>query len=54
MWFGPPSGSREIDGGRSEKSRVGVIQMRDLIFVACTIGFFLVAIAYVWACDRLK
>lgn len=47
-------GSRKIDGGRWGKCRVGVIQMRDLIFVVCTIGFFAVAIAYVWACDRLK
>jgi len=28
--------------------------MLDFIFVACTVLFFLVAIAYVWACDRLK
>jgi len=28
--------------------------MLDLIFVICTVGFFVVAIAYVWACDRLK
>ena len=28
--------------------------MKDLLFVACTVGFFAVAIAYVWACDRLK
>ena len=28
--------------------------MQDLLFAACTIGFFAVAIAYVWACDKLK
>jgi len=28
--------------------------MRDFIFVICTIGFFVVAIAYVRGCDRLK
>jgi hypothetical protein len=28
--------------------------MKDLIFVACTVGFFALSIAYVWACDRLK
>jgi len=28
--------------------------MLDVIFVVCTVGFFIVAIAYVWACDRLK
>jgi len=28
--------------------------MLDAIFVICTIGFFAVAVAYVWACDRLK
>jgi hypothetical protein len=33
---------------------IGVEIMKDLLFVACTVGFFAVAIAYVWACDRLK
>jgi len=28
--------------------------MQDLIFVICSVGFFVVAIAYVWACERLK
>jgi hypothetical protein len=28
--------------------------MLDLIFLATTVGFFLVATAYVVACDRLK
>jgi hypothetical protein len=28
--------------------------MRDIVFLFCTIGFFVVAIAYVWACNRLK
>jgi hypothetical protein len=28
--------------------------MLDIIFVACTVGFFILAIGYVWACDRLK
>ncbi|MGC1945160.1 MAG: hypothetical protein WA664_15490 [Candidatus Acidiferrales bacterium] len=28
--------------------------MRDIVFAACTIGFFVVAIAYVWGCERLK
>lgn len=28
--------------------------MRDFIFVMCAIGFFVVAIAYVWGCERLK
>ncbi len=30
------------------------ILMRDLVFVMCTIGFFVAAIVYVWGCDRLK
>ena len=30
------------------------LTMQDLIFAICSVGFFLVAIAYVWACDRLK
>jgi len=28
--------------------------MRDFSFVLCTIIFFAAAIAYVWACERLK
>ncbi len=28
--------------------------MLDLIFVGCTILFFLIALGYVWACDKLK
>jgi hypothetical protein len=29
-------------------------EMLDLVFVLCTIGFFVVAVVYVWACERLK
>jgi hypothetical protein len=36
--------------GRGE----GASAMRDVVFVACTFGFFVVAIVYVWACERLK
>jgi len=28
--------------------------MLDIIFVICTVGFFVVAVAYVLACDKLK
>jgi len=28
--------------------------MRDVAFIICTAGFFVVAIAYVWGCERLK
>jgi len=28
--------------------------MLDILFVLCTVGFFVLAIGYVWACDRLK
>jgi hypothetical protein len=31
-----------------------LISMEDLIFVICSLGFFVAAMAYVWACDRLK
>ena len=31
-----------------------MIPMLDLIFVGCTIVFFLIAVGYVWACDKLK
>lgn len=34
--------------------RKELISMQDLIFVACSAGFFAIAIAYVWACERLK
>jgi len=27
--------------------------MLDIIFIIATIIFFLIALAYVWACDRL-
>jgi hypothetical protein len=26
----------------------------DIVFVACTAVFFVIALAYVWACDRLN
>ena len=42
----PPSGTA--------RRGVGAIRMQDFIFVVCTVGFFAVAVAYVWACDRLK
>ena len=66
---GPPGGSvefglkqpavgRDLSGcGQAPDQRrrsVGVPQMRDLVFVICTVVFFMVSIAYVWACDRLK
>jgi len=28
--------------------------MQDAVFILVTIGFFAVAMAYVWGCDRLK
>jgi len=28
--------------------------MLDIVFIACTVGFFALAVVYVWACDRLK
>jgi hypothetical protein len=31
-----------------------MLLMLDFIFVAATIGFFLVATAYIVACDRLR
>jgi len=30
------------------------IEMLDLIFIALTVVFFLIAIAYVGACERLR
>ena len=32
----------------------GVQVMEDIVFLAVTIGFFLVALGYVRGCDRLK
>jgi len=28
--------------------------MLDLIFIAATVAFFLISVAYVFACDRLR
>jgi hypothetical protein len=28
--------------------------MLDILFVVCTAAFFLLAMAYVWVCDRLN
>jgi hypothetical protein len=32
----------------------GDVAMRDIIFVAATIAFFLISIAYVKFCDRIR
>jgi hypothetical protein len=48
------SGWPRSEALHSTRSRIGVAEMRDLIFVGCTIVFFVVAVAYVWACERLK
>jgi hypothetical protein len=29
------------------------LEMADFVFVALTVGFFAVSVAYVWACDRV-
>ncbi|HTA52436.1 MAG TPA: hypothetical protein VK757_06585, partial [Candidatus Acidoferrum sp.] len=47
----------DIDPDRSpagQARRERIIAMLDFIFVACTVLFFLVALGYVWACDKLK
>src|SRR5690348_8433331 len=31
-----------------------IFLMLDIVFVACTALFFLIALVYVWACDRLN
>lgn len=41
-------------GGYQRSAPRGADRMQDLIYVICTIGFFVVAIAYVWACEKLK
>jgi len=28
--------------------------MKDILYVAMTVTFFVLAVAYVWACERLK
>ncbi|HEY6905203.1 MAG TPA: hypothetical protein VI216_12915, partial [Candidatus Acidoferrales bacterium] len=35
-------------------ARERIVVMLDIAFVVCTALFFLVALAYVWACDRLN
>ena len=32
----------------------GEVKMRDLVFIAVTFGFFLLAAAYVKACEKLR
>jgi hypothetical protein len=54
----PAESSSDISLGDSQAGhkadRKELISMQDLIFVACSAGFFAIAVAYVWACERLK
>jgi hypothetical protein len=47
------------DGPAGQRSHQALVRERiflmlDIVFVACTAGFFLIALAYLWACDRLN
>jgi hypothetical protein len=46
---GPPS-----RGNHRARARERIFLMLDIVFVACTAVFFVIALAYVWACDRLN
>jgi hypothetical protein len=41
-------------GTAGSESRERETRMLDILFVALTIGFFVVSLLYVWACDKLK
>jgi len=41
-------------GTARNESRERETVMLDIIFVACTVGFFVISLLYVWACDKLK
>lgn len=45
-----------IAGADAERveALTGVQDMRDIIFVAVTVAFFLISIAYVKFCDRIR
>jgi hypothetical protein len=46
--------ARRIPAVGRQARRKELTKMQDVIFVVCSVGFFAIAIAYVWACDRLK
>jgi hypothetical protein len=41
-------------GNHGARARERIIMILDIVFVACTAAFFLIALTYVWACDRLN
>ena len=45
-WVGVRSAGKKRGGGEDA--------MWDLLFVAVTLAFFLISVAYVWACNRLE
>lgn len=48
------SGCPSASGTARNESRERETVMLDIIFVACTVGFFVISLLYVWACDKLK
>jgi hypothetical protein len=47
------TGYHDPAAGNYRRKR-GIKAMRDFIFLAGTVVFFVVAVAYTWACERLK
>ena len=60
MWRPRQAKSRDQFSSRTSlslgltQSTIGESNMRDIIFVAVTIAFFLISIAYVKFCDRIR
>jgi hypothetical protein len=44
--------AREQDG-RAAHVQKGTMPMLDLVFIACTLAFFALSVAYTHACERL-
>jgi hypothetical protein len=48
-----PVAARGDDPPRSERGRNLRLEMTDILMLALGVGFFVIALAYVAACDRL-
>jgi large-conductance mechanosensitive channel len=42
------------DAENAEVTQRTVKAMLDVVFIAATVGFFVIALAYVYACERLR
>jgi hypothetical protein len=42
------------DAENAEVTQRNLKAMMDVVFIAATIGFFVIALAYVYACEKLR